>query len=102
MAWQEWWIDAVVEGFFAGGIQNFSRRHINAMVWCKPGAPPWKLIGFYGHPKAAKRGESWALLRHLSKLNLVPWLCLGDFNEITSASEKSSRSIRSRTQMTAF
>jgi hypothetical protein len=66
-------------------IQNFSRRHINAVVRCKLDAPLWMLTGFYRHPEAAKRGEPWALLRHLSKLNSAPWLCLGDFNEITSA-----------------
>jgi hypothetical protein len=72
-------------------IQNFSRRQINAVVQCSSDAPSWKLTGFYGHPDVAKRGESWELLHFLAKLPLEPWLCLGNFNEITTASEKSSK-----------
>jgi exonuclease III len=37
-------------------IQNFSRRHINAVV-TKEEAQPWKLTSFYGHSKWAKRHE---------------------------------------------
>jgi len=83
-------------------IQNFSRRQINAVVQCSSDAPSWKLTGFYGHPDVAKRGESWELLHFLAKLPLEPWLCLGNFNEITTASEKSSKSSRLRAQMGSF
>jgi hypothetical protein len=38
-------------------IQNFSRRHINAIV-TQEGLEQWKLIGFYGHPEWAKRHEA--------------------------------------------
>jgi hypothetical protein len=31
-----------------------------------------------------------------------PWLCVGDFNEITSAFEKSSKTIQPQCQMQAF
>jgi len=37
----------------------------------------WKFTGFYGHPEAGRRAESWALLRHLASLSPDPWLCLG-------------------------
>lgn len=50
----------------------------------------------------SKRGQSWELLRHLSKLHPIPWLCVGDFNEIISLSEKSNRSVRSSSQMSSF
>jgi exonuclease III len=83
-------------------IQNFSRQHINAVVQCNSDAPRWKITGFYWHPDVAKRGESWELLRYLARLSPEPWLCLGDFNEITTASEKSSRSARPCSQMRAF
>jgi hypothetical protein len=36
-------------------IQNFSRRHINAVVQCSSEALSWKLTGFYGHPDVTKR-----------------------------------------------
>jgi hypothetical protein len=46
-------------------IQNFTRRHINAIVKEADREVSWKLTCFYGHPVAAKRHESWALLEHL-------------------------------------
>jgi hypothetical protein len=46
-------------------IQNFTRRHINAIVKEADREVSWKLTCFYGHSVAAKRHESWALLEHL-------------------------------------
>ena len=48
-------------------IQNYSRRHINAIV---------------------TRNESWSLLRHLKNFCPQPWLCVRNFNEITYQGEK--------------
>jgi exonuclease III len=65
-------------------IQNYSRRHINAIVKQVANANFWKLTFFYGHLDWTKRHESWALLRHLKIFNPEPWLVLGDFNEVLS------------------
>jgi hypothetical protein len=35
----------------------------------------------------SKRYESWGLLCHLLGLLPIPWLCMGDFNEIVNLSE---------------
>jgi hypothetical protein len=83
-------------------IQNFSRRHINAIVTCQDTTSKWKLTGFYGHPDPTKRYESWALLRHLCLFNPEPWLCLGDFNEIVVQGEKSGAVLRREGQMDQF
>ena len=39
-------------------IQNFSRRHINAIVKNTTTGVQWKLTGFYGHLEWNKRKES--------------------------------------------
>jgi hypothetical protein len=39
-------------------IQNYSRRHINAVVASKGTKPGWKFTGFYGHPDTTKRIDS--------------------------------------------
>ncbi|XP_059455195.1 uncharacterized protein LOC132185439 [Corylus avellana] len=83
-------------------IQNYSRRHINAIVKLADEDFQWKLTGFYGHPDSTKRGESWSLLSHLRGFSPVPWLCVGDFNEITHQSEKLGASRRRESQMEAF
>lgn len=79
-------------------IQNYSRRHINAVIQCSPAEPKWKFTGFYGHPDVNRRCEAWSLLRYLAKFSPVPWLCIGDFNAITSSKEKFSSSARSLSQ----
>jgi hypothetical protein len=83
-------------------IQNYSRRHVNAVVQRSPDDLKWKFTGFYGHPEAGRRSESWSLLRHLASLSPGPWLCLGDFNEIVCMGEKTSKAARSYSQIRAF
>jgi exonuclease III len=69
-------------------IQNYSRRHINAVVQLDGVAQAWKFTGFYGHPDTSKRRESWSLLKYLHQLSPSSWLCAGDFNEILEETEK--------------
>jgi hypothetical protein len=83
-------------------IQNYSRRHINAIVNYPTSHPPWKLTGFYGQPEASKRGEAWDLLKYISRMEPKPWICFGDFNEIVSLSEKWGVNGRQRGLMEAF
>ena len=42
----------------------------------------------YGHPEEERKAETWRLMRHLHACGTLPWLCLGDFNEILSSDEK--------------
>jgi len=83
-------------------IQNYSRRHINAVIHKGANELVWKVTCFYGHPEPAKREEAWNLLRFLSRMEPIPWLCVGDFNEILVSSEKTTSSIRPYQQMRAF
>ena len=49
---------------------------------------PWKFTGFYEHPDVNKRPEAWNLLQYLARLTPEPWICIGDFNEVITQSEK--------------
>jgi hypothetical protein len=83
-------------------VQNFTRRHINALVHFTDKEGSWKLTCFYEHSVADKRQESWDLLEHLKFYALRPWLCLGDFNEITSQEENEGGAVRQERQMQSF
>jgi hypothetical protein len=45
-------------------IQNYSHRHINAIVHHQ--LFKWKFIGFYGHLDVTKRFGAWNLLKFLA------------------------------------
>jgi hypothetical protein len=57
------------------------RMHIDAIVTESDGFK-WRLTGIYGEPKQDKREYTWRLLRTLHHQISLPWLCVGDFNEI--------------------
>jgi exonuclease III len=83
-------------------IQNYSQRHINAKISSPISWLVWKCTGFYGNPESGKRGEAWDLLRYLSTIDPVPWVCVGEFNEILNLSEKWGGNECQRGLMEAF
>ncbi|KAG6627008.1 hypothetical protein CIPAW_15G092800 [Carya illinoinensis] len=83
-------------------IYNYLRWHINAHVTTDPEAPTWLLTGFYGHPETSKRNWSWEFLKAIKLVASTPWLCCGDFNEITCQGEEEGGCPRPYTQMEIF
>ena len=69
-------------------INSYSGSHIDAIVKESEGNFQWRITGFYSHPETHRRYESWRLLAFLHSQLQLPWLCLGDFNEILSVNEK--------------
>lgn len=56
---------------------------------------------FYGEPDT-KRLEAWDRLQSLKNRGLAPWICAGDFNEITKQPEIKGGQIRPHHQMQPF
>ena len=77
-------------------IQNYSHQRTNTKVCPSPAKLQWKFTGFYGHLDPSKRPKTWNLLQHIARMDLIPWVCLGDFNEIPSANENYGGSRRQR------
>lgn len=68
-------------------IETFLKHHIDTTI-NKNSADEWRFTGFYGEPDTQKRHEAWDRLRSLKNRGSAPWICAGDFNEITKQSEK--------------
>ena len=83
-------------------VQTFSPHHIDAIVTEVHNNRTWRFTGFYEHPETSKREESWRLLEELSTRSNLPWLCMGDFNEILHLGEKVGGNLRPEGQMRSF
>ena len=60
------------------------------------------MTGFYGELETTTRSEAWEKLQNLSSRRERPWLCCGDFNEITRQDEKLGGVPRPHNQMQLF
>ena len=83
-------------------VQSFSDSHIDAIVDQGVDGKQWRITGFYGNLETSKRQESWLLLKRLSSLNSLPWVCLGNYNKLMDSSEKGGGCTRPAKQMEAF
>ncbi|XP_031090858.1 uncharacterized protein LOC115995850 [Ipomoea triloba] len=72
-------------------ILSFSRNHIDASIKSEISISPWRFTGFYGCPERIRRKNSWNLLKHLSHQYTLPWILMGDFNDLLHESEKLGR-----------
>ncbi|XP_061998880.1 uncharacterized protein LOC133716172 [Rosa rugosa] len=66
------------------------------------GLSSWRLTGFYGYSRTRERDSSWQLLRELSDLDSLPWIIIGDFNEILNNGEKIDEPLMAERQMRGF
>ncbi|XP_074266876.1 uncharacterized protein LOC141590167 [Silene latifolia] len=80
-------------------FQSSSVHHMDFLVRGAEGE--WRITGFYGWPVVSDRHLSWELLRILSRQSSLPWVCIGDFNEILFSTEMKGGS-RPQRQMNSF
>lgn len=69
-------------------IHNYSQRHIFTWINDDFQQVPWLLTGYYGKPDSSKRSASWNFLKQLRPPEDIPWVVVGDFNEILHSEKK--------------
>jgi exonuclease III len=62
----------------------------------------WRFTGFYGEPRWSDKHLSWDRVRELKAVNTMPWLLMGDMNEILYPFEKEGGNARPVQFMEAF
>ena len=67
-----------------------------------PSTQPWRLTDIYGYLEEQMKTETWRLMRHLKNRSILPWLCIGNYNEILHSGEKNGRHPRPLPLMVAF
>ncbi|XP_024177965.2 uncharacterized protein LOC112183883 [Rosa chinensis] len=93
--------------FWADGLDvcflSKSRSHVDVEVRETDGSGVvWRLTGLYGNPVTADRHLTWALLRSLWAESALPWVVVGDMNELLHAYEKEGGVVRLERQMQPF
>jgi hypothetical protein len=77
------------------------RYHIDVNVTQEDGSK-WRFTGVYGESKSGEKEKTWRLLRTLHGQADLPWLCMGDFNEVLFTHEKEGGPARAPRCMDAF
>lgn len=83
-------------------IQTYFPHHIDVIVTEENENKRWRFTGFYGHTETSKRTDSWKLIERLSISSDLPWVLMGDFNEIMHLGEKVRGNLRPEWQMRSF
>ncbi|XP_019178278.1 PREDICTED: uncharacterized protein LOC109173495 [Ipomoea nil] len=68
-------------------LLGYSKNHVDIEVRMSSGET-WRMTCFYGFPKSSQRRESWELLKSLIEKSLLPWVVIGDFNDLLFQHEK--------------
>ncbi|XP_031106341.1 uncharacterized protein LOC116010994 [Ipomoea triloba] len=53
-----------------------------------PGINPWHLTFYYGFSERSRRQQSWDFFRALKSNSDLPWMVVGDFNDLSCPYEK--------------
>ncbi|XP_075668715.1 uncharacterized protein LOC142638569 [Castanea sativa] len=83
-------------------IKFINRWYIDALIDLGSEIGIWRLTGFYENPETHKRIGSWEILKNLGQMCDKPWVCIGDFNEVLSVTEKEGGANRSSRQIANF
>ncbi|XP_074356448.1 uncharacterized protein LOC141696167 [Apium graveolens] len=68
-------------------LRSLSKNHIDLDITIQ-GWQRFRLTGLYGEPDRAKRKETWQLIRNLSTTSSLPWVLIGDMNNVLSQTDK--------------
>ncbi|CAH9087491.1 unnamed protein product, partial [Cuscuta epithymum] len=69
-------------------IKEKHQNYVDCQVRSREGELPWRLTGYYAYSDTRRRREAWDMLRRLAEHNTMPWIVIGDFNDILYESEK--------------
>jgi exonuclease III len=76
-------------------------KYIDVKIVESPGKI-WRFTGIYGEPRWEDKYKTWDMMRNLNGNNNLPWLIMGDFNEISFSHEKEGGNPRPQVYMQAF
>lgn len=82
-------------------ILGYSDYHLDVSVE-EHGSAKWRMTCVYGEARTHLRHQTWTTLKNIGTLSDLPWLCIGDFNEVLRPDEHQGVGQRSNAQIQAF
>ncbi|XP_074339551.1 uncharacterized protein LOC141677486 isoform X1 [Apium graveolens] len=82
-------------------VTSYSRNHVNVNFFNNE-TVAWSLSCFYGFPESQNRKNSWDLLCRLAELTQLPWMVIGDFNDLLAPEDKWGGVPHARSLMAGF
>jgi exonuclease III len=82
-------------------VLPYSQYHIDAII-SSPTMEQWRLTCVYGEARVSERYKMWDLLKFLRSSSPLPWVCMGDFNEVLHREEHQGVNERSYAQIMEF
>jgi hypothetical protein len=79
-------------------ILPYSQYHIDTFI-SEAGYEPWRLTCVYGEAQTGERFKTWDMLKHIKPSSSLPWMCIGDFNEVLHRMEHDAVQERSYSQI---
>ncbi|KAM5550671.1 hypothetical protein ABKV19_027155, partial [Rosa sericea] len=84
-------------------VRTSSFHHIDAIVSEIGHVESWRFTGIYGFPARGVRSQTWNLIAQLAGENCgLPWLMVGDFNEVWCRADKSGGPSKAAATMNVF
>jgi hypothetical protein len=82
-------------------ILGYSQYHIDISI-VGIGDIPWRLMSVYGEAQISERHRTWDMLKDVCSSSSLPWLCLGNFNEVLHPDEHDGIGQRTLSEMQGF
>jgi hypothetical protein len=82
-------------------ILPYSQYHLDVKITEAEG-DPWRLTCVYGEAQVPLRFKTWDVMKHIKSANALPWVCIGDFNEVLHQHENVGPAERNFAQMQGF
>jgi hypothetical protein len=79
----------------------YSTYHIDVIIF-KGSVDPWRLTCVYGEAQIAERYKTLDMLKPIKPNSSLPWVCIGDFNEVLHRSKQVGVQERSYAQIAGF
>ncbi|KAG5549291.1 hypothetical protein RHGRI_014597 [Rhododendron griersonianum] len=83
-------------------IETSSKNIVHTIISDKSNSSVWAASFIYGSPNREGRDQVWDDLMGIGRTEILPWLCIGNFNEILSSEDKMGGNNPNPARFTSF